>query len=179
MFIPRILISSALLALSATAQTACNGHAEYCTLPYPNVTQIGAHDSPFVGPLPQHNQNLEVSEQLDLGIRFLQGQTRQNLDGELSLCHTDCLLEDAGTVQDYLSTVKAWMDDHTDEVITLLLTNSDGFAITDFDAAFNGSGITEYAFVPSTSPDTLSINSWPTFEELISDGTRLITFLGW
>lgn len=178
MFIPRILITSALLAWSATAQRVCNGHSEYCALRYPEVTQIGAHDSPFVGPLPQHNQNLEVTEQLDLGIRFLQGQTRIDIDGDLSMCHTDCFLEDAGPVKDYLSTVKTWMDDHPDEVITLLLTNSDSFAISDFDAAFNESGITEYAFVPPTSPDFLEMDAWPTFDELISAGTRLITFLG-
>lgn len=178
MFIPRIFIPSALLALSACAQTVCNGHSEYCSLRYPEVTQIGAHDSPFVGPLPQHNQNLEVTEQLDLGIRFLQGQTRLDIEGQLSMCHTDCLLEDAGTVEAFLSTVKTWMDSHPDEVITLLLTNSDGFNISDFDTAFNGSGIKQYTFVPSTSPESIDMGSWPTFEELISAGTRLITFLG-
>lgn len=177
MLISRILIPSALLALSASAQTECNGHAEFCDLRYPEVIQIGAHDSPFVGPLPQHNQNLEVAEQLDMGIRFLQGQTRDK-DGQLNMCHTDCLLEDAGSVESFLSTVKTWMDDHPDEVITLLITNSDEFDIDAFDNAFDGSGIKEYAFVPSTSPEFLDMESWPTFGELIADGTRLITFLG-
>lgn len=177
MLIQRIFIPSALLALGASAQTKCNGCTEYCALRYPEVIQIGAHDSPFVGPLPQHNQNLEVAEQLDFGIRFLQGQTRDK-DGQLNMCHTDCLLEDAGSVESFLSTVKTWMDDHPDEVITLLITNPDGFAIEEFDNAFDGSGIKEYAFVPSTSPGFLEIESWPTFEELIANGTRLITFLG-
>lgn len=177
MLIQRIFIPSALLALGASAQTKCNGRTEYCALRYPEVIQIGAHDSPFVGPLPQHNQNLEVAEQLDFGIRFLQGQTRDK-DGQLNMCHTDCLLEDAGSVESFLSTVKTWMDDHPDEVITLLITNPDGFAIEEFDNAFDGSGIKEYAFVPSTSPGFLEIESWPTFEELIANGTRLITFLG-
>lgn len=177
MLISRILVPVALLALSASAQTKCNGRAEFCDLRYPEVIQIGAHDSPFVGPLPQHNQNLEVAEQLDMGIRFLQGQTR-NSGGQLNMCHTDCLLEDAGSVESFLSTVKTWMDDHPDEVITLLITNPDGFDIGAFDDAFKGSGIMEYAFVPSTSPDFMDMKSWPTFGELIAEGTRLITFLG-
>ncbi|KAK3169703.1 hypothetical protein OEA41_009087 [Lepraria neglecta] len=33
--------------------------------------QIASHDSAFVGILPMDNQNLEVSAQLDSGVRFL------------------------------------------------------------------------------------------------------------
>ena len=115
---------------------------------------------------------------MDFGVRFLQGQTHLDPDGQLAMCHTDCLLEHAGTVEAFLSTVKTWLDGHPDEVVTLLLTNGDGFEIADFDTAFNNSGLKPYGFIPSTSPDNLDIESWPTFEELISAGTRVITFLG-
>jgi hypothetical protein len=161
--------------------TTCNGNPAYCTRLYSNITFLGAHDSPFVGPLPQQNQNLEVTEQLDLGIRFLQGQTHKSLDESdtaLRLCHTSCLLEDAGTLQSFLETVKGWLDAHPDEVITLLLTNGDSVPVARFDEAFAGAGLRDYVFVPEGSPKALTMDAWPTLAALIEKGKRLVVFLG-
>ena len=46
-----LLVVSSLTFLSfmSSAQAICNGHAELCNRKYSNVTQIGAHDSAFVG----------------------------------------------------------------------------------------------------------------------------------
>ncbi|RAL08181.1 uncharacterized protein BO97DRAFT_437841 [Aspergillus homomorphus CBS 101889] len=171
-------IATTSVVLPVLAQSTCNGQAAYCDRIYSNVTQVGAHDSPFVGRLPQQNQNIDVTAQLDLGIRFLQGQTHQSIDNEtILLCHTSCLLEDAGTLESYLTTVKTWLDKNPDEVVTLLLTNGDSLSVTRFAEAFVSAGITDYAFVPESSPSTLAINAWPTLQELISGGTRLVTFL--
>jgi hypothetical protein len=72
----------------------CNNYAQLCDRPYSNVTQVGAHDSAFVGILPTQNQYSDVTSQLDMGIRFLQMQVH-DLDGTLELCHTTCTEEDA------------------------------------------------------------------------------------
>lgn len=166
-------------AVAAQTTTKCNGHAEYCNRRYSNVSLIGAHDSPFVGPLPQQNQNLEVTAQLTFGIRFLQGQTHRNPEnGELELCHTSCLLEDAGSLEDLLRAVKQWMDSNPNEVITLLLTNGDSLPVSRFDQAFTSSGLKPYAFVPPSNPKVLPMDAWPTLKELIDSGTRLVVFLG-
>ncbi|GIJ84389.1 hypothetical protein Asppvi_003232 [Aspergillus pseudoviridinutans] len=160
--------------------TTCNGNPAYCTRLYSNITYLGAHDSPFVGDLPQQNQNLQVTAQLDLGIRFLQGQTHKSLDesdNALRLCHTSCLLEDAGTLQSFLETVKGWLDAHPDEVVTLLLTNGDSVPVARFDEAFAGAGLRDYAFVPDGSPNTLAMDAWPTLAALIEKGKRLVVFL--
>ena len=140
---------------------------------------IGTHDSAFVGDLddPRVNQVLSVSEQLNRGVRFLQSQTHVSAFDELSMCHTSCWLKYSGTVKEYLSTVKAWMDDNPHAVITLLLTNGDGVDVSKFDDAFKGSGLDKYVFTPSTNPDPLSMDDWPTLGEMITSNQRLVVFL--
>lgn len=162
------------------APTTCNGHTEYCTRSYSNITFVGSHDSPFVGDLPQQNQNIDIKSQLDMGIRFLQAQTHHSIGDKnvLELCHTSCFLEDAGTLASFLVTVKNWLDAHANEVVTLLLTNGDSVDITEFGDTFAKSGIDSYAFVPASSPNTLAIDDWPTLGDLISSGKRLVVFLG-
>ncbi|KAJ5157010.1 uncharacterized protein N7482_008110 [Penicillium canariense] len=163
--------------LPRAAASVCNGWAEYCSRSYSSVTFVGSHDSAFVGDLPQQNQNLDVTAQLNMGIRFLQAQTHHSLfdDNVLELCHTSCLLEDAGTLKSFLGTVKAFLDANANEVVTLLLTNGDSVSITEFGSTFSSSGIDSYAFAPSSSP--LSIGDWPTIGDLISSGKRLVVFL--
>lgn len=165
---------------AATTAATCNGRTEYCGRSYSNITFVGSHDSAFVGDLPQQNQNIDIKAQLDMGIRFLQAQTHHSItdDNVLELCHTSCFLEDAGTLESFLRTVKGWMDANANEVVTLLLTNGDSVDITEFGDTFSRSGIDSYAFVPSSSPNTLSIDDWPTIGDLISSGKRLVVFLG-
>ncbi|KAJ5363818.1 uncharacterized protein N7496_009531 [Penicillium cataractarum] len=157
--------------------TTCNGRSEYCSRSYSNITFVGSHDSAFVGDLPQQNQNIDITAQLNMGIRFLQAQTHHSLldDKVLELCHTSCLLEDAGTLKSFLGTVKSFLDANVNEVVTLLLTNGDSVDITEFGSTFSSSGIDSYAFVPSSNP--LPIGDWPTIGELISSGKRLVVFL--
>ena len=157
------------------AQNLCNGYAELCGRLYSNVTTIGTHDSAFVGELPQDNQGVSVTAQLDAGVRFLQAQSHKNILGTLELCHTSCLEEDAGSVESYLSTVKAWLDANPNEVLTILLVNGDNVPVSMFDAAYTSSGLKSYAYTPPTSP--VAIDAWPTLQELILAGTRLVAFL--
>ena len=161
-----------LLLPSAFAKLHCNGHAELCPRRYSNISQIGSHDSAFVGMLPSDNQDLSVTDQLNKGVRFLQVQTHHDLFGRLSLCHTSCFLLDAGTLQSYLTTVKKWLDQNTNEIVTLLLTN-DGGDVQGFERVFVKSGIKKYAFSPPKG-----MKNWPTLQDMIAKGTRLVTFLG-
>ncbi|EPS28042.1 hypothetical protein PDE_02988 [Penicillium oxalicum 114-2] len=164
-------------AVAHTAAQVCNGRSEYCSRSYSAVSFVGSHDSAFVGELPQQNQNIDVTAQLNMGVRFLQAQTHHSLINKdvLELCHTSCLLEDAGTLQSYLSTIKTFLDANANEVVTLLLTNGDSVDITDFGNAFAKSGIDRYAFVPASNP--LPLGSWPTLGQMISSGKRLVVFL--
>ena len=175
-----VILTLALLpfTLSAPTATVCNGHTEYCSRIYSNVSQIGSHDSAFIGNLPTQNQHLSLSDQLSAGVRFLQGQTHKNDGGTLELCHTSCFEEDGGSAQDYLSTVKSFLDANPNEVLTVLLTNGDNVDVSMFDDAISGSGIKDYAFVPATGSGVLGINDWPTLSDMIGSGQRLVFFLG-
>jgi hypothetical protein len=91
------------------------------------------------------------------------------------MCHTSCLELDAGSLVSYLTTIKTWMDSNPNEVITLLLTNGDDVSVSYFGAAMTSSGLSTYAYTPTTQ---LALADWPTLQELIDDGTRLVMFLG-
>ncbi|KAI4214471.1 MAG: hypothetical protein LQ351_002888 [Letrouitia transgressa] len=164
-------------------QAGCNGHKELCDRKYSNITHIATHGSAFVGIMPTENQNVDITAQLDAGIRFLQVQTHRNVFGKLSLCHTSCLMEDAGLLEDYLAVIKEWLDKRPQEVVTVLLTNSDFHEVkgADFEEPFQQSGIVPYAYIPPP-PQQIgtkreSLDSWPTLGEMIANGTRLVAFL--
>ena len=140
---------------------------------------MGAHDSAFVrdgstGNSIAGNQYFNATIALDDGLRLLSAQVH-NSKGSLRLCHTNCLLLDAGTLQDWLSKIKYWMDRNPNEVVTLLLVNSENLDVSQFGAAFEGSGLSQYGFTPS-SPTAASTN-WPTLQSMISANTRLVTFV--
>lgn len=159
-------------------ENGCNGHPALCDRPWSNITHIGAHDSAFVGIMPFENQNVDVTTQLDAGIRFLQVQTHRNHFGHLGLCHTHCIMEDAGLLSAYLTTVREWLDTHPNEVVTLLLTNNDHVNMSAYDAAYTEAGMQKYVFYPSSATSFwISPTSWPTLGELIGNGTRLISFM--
>ncbi|KAI1179264.1 PLC-like phosphodiesterase [Nemania sp. FL0916] len=161
------------LALAAGAVADCNGQAAYCDRAYSKVTFAGSHNSAFVGIGPSDNQLSSVSAQLDQGIRFLTTQTHDK-DGVIENCHTSCDLLDAGTLQDYLGTVKTWVDGHPNDVVTLLITNGDAIDINKFGDAFKAVGLDSYAFIPSGQ---LALDDWPTLGDMISSGNRLVVFM--
>lgn len=159
---------------TAVAWAACNGHDKLCERKYSEITFMGSHNSAFVGKQPSDNQYVSVTEQLDLGIRFLQAQTQDKF-GDIHMCHTSCLLLDEGPLEDYLQEISDWVVKNPDEVLTLLLTNHDAIAIEKFDAAFNSTGLKGFVFRPEKK---LAQENWPTLQQLIDDGTRLIVFMG-
>ncbi|KAF7197035.1 PI-PLC X domain-containing protein 1 [Pseudocercospora fuligena] len=181
-------------------QQICNGNAAFCDRRYSNVSLIGTHNAPFVGSFldPRMNQEKTVTEQLDAGVRFLQAQTHmgnpsvlqlKDDDGtekkmetrddadELSMCHTSCELLYAGSLKDYLSTVKTWLDSHPNDVVTMLLTNPDLRPMSEFDSVFKSTGLDSLAYIPPTSPSQLPMNQWPAYRDLISQNKRLIVFM--
>ncbi|XXH03650.1 hypothetical protein Hte_010055 [Hypoxylon texense] len=167
-------IAFSALALAAGSLAAdCNGHAELCDRVYSDVTFVGAHNSPFVGIGPSDNQFTTPTDQLNQGVRFLQAQT-QDKDGAVEMCHTSCILEDAGTLESYLGEIKTWVDGNPNEVVTLLITNPDAIDITKFGDAFTSTGLETYVFTPDTQ---LALNEWPTLGDMISSGNRVVVFM--
>ncbi|KAI1393784.1 PLC-like phosphodiesterase [Hypoxylon trugodes] len=167
-------ISTASPTSSAASTTACNNSPDLCGRSYSNVTHMGAHDSSFLRDASTSNsiagnQFFNATVALDAGIRLLQAQVHDK-NGVIELCHTSCSLLDAGPLQDWLATIKTWMDDNPNEVVTLLLVNSDNKDVAQFGTVFAGSGIDKYGYVPSG-------NEWPTLQEMITANTRLVSFV--
>jgi hypothetical protein len=114
---------------------------------------------------------------------MLQAQTHRSPDDSnvIQLCHTDCRLEDGGTLKDWLTEIKKFMEapGKENEVVTLLLTNPDGMSPQSFDDAFKQSGADTLCFAPAEGQAApLKLDSWPTLGELIEAGKRMVVFMG-
>jgi len=153
----------------------CNGHVELCGRQYSNVTFLGAHDSFAVGATDvAANQDYNVTQQLNDGIRMLQNQVLVQPDG-LHLCHTICPLYDAGLLLNYLVEVRNWLAKNPTEVVSILLVNINGASPVQFAEVYENAGLVEYVFAPQTP--TLTVNQWPTLGTMIANNQRLVTFM--
>ncbi|KAF7883091.1 uncharacterized protein EAF01_011600 [Botrytis porri] len=166
-------------AAVSTSTTACNNSPELCSRNYNNITHMGAHDVAFLrdsttGYSTSGNQFYNATVALSAGIRLLQAQVHDS-NGTLELCHTSCLLLDGGSLETFLKEIKTWMDANTNEVVTLILVNSDDKSAATFGSVFSSSGIDTYGYTPTST--TAPIATWPTLQTLITANTRLITFI--
>ncbi|KAI0735039.1 PLC-like phosphodiesterase [Earliella scabrosa] len=153
----------------------CNGHAELCDRSFGNVTFVGTHNSYAVGVNNLAvNQDYDIEQQLNDGVRMLQSQAHLK-DGVIHLCHTSCSLYDGGSLQDYLTKVKTWMDANPNDVISLLIVNSDNVAPSEYDTVFKAAGLDTLAYAPESA--SLPASGWPTLGSLIDSGKRLVVFL--
>ncbi|TFY82952.1 hypothetical protein EWM64_g1065 [Hericium alpestre] len=170
------LFSSGAQAAHITRRaTTCNGHPEFCSRTYGNVTYVGAHDSYAVGVNNLAvNQDYNITQQLSDGVRMLQMQTH-NLNGAIQLCHTSCALFNGGSLQTYLGTVKTWMDANPNDVVSLLIVNSDGFKPTDYDTVFKAAGLDTISYAPQSA--NIPASQWPTLGDMIDSNKRLVTFM--
>lgn len=188
----RILISClSFLSLSTAASinpsisrrqtTACNNSPSLCSKPYNSVVHLGAHDSPFVRDATTDfsasgNQYYNSSVQLSAGVRLLSAQVHQS-NGQYHLCHSSCDLLDAGILSDWLEEIKAWLDNNANEVVTILLVNSDNATPEELGAHFTTADIKNYAYTPPSTGTPPASGAWPTLQELITANTRLMVFV--
>lgn len=155
----------------------CNNHVELCTRKYGNITEVGAHNSPFVRPGNSgSNQELDVTHQLNDGIRFLQAQIQFPENGtEPHFCHTSCDLLDAGPITKWLTEVRRWVDSHPYDVITIMLGNGNFSKPSLYAPYIEETGIVKYAYEAPVQP--MALDDWPTLEYLILRGKRVIMFM--
>jgi hypothetical protein len=162
-------------APSAANTQPCNNYVEFCERKYSNITEICAHNSPFVHPQNiASNQALDVVAQLNSGIRMLQGQVHLN-GSTLHFCHTSCSLLDSGPIVDYFTKVADWLFHHPFEVVTILLGNADSASVADYDNAIKSSALNQFAYTPPKVP--MELDDWPTLGNLILYNKRAIIFM--
>lgn len=183
--LPAVLgFTSAVLAASdgsRRATTACNNSPDLCNKPYGSITHLGAHDSPFVRDSTTRfstsgNQYYNSTVQLSAGVRLLSAQVHKS-NGGWHLCHSACDLLDMGLLSAWLKEIKTWMDNNPNEVVTVLLVNSDKATPTDLHNEFVKSGINSYAYTPPSISTAPAPSSWPTLQSLIAANTRLMVFV--
>ncbi|KAI9727144.1 MAG: hypothetical protein M1828_007345 [Chrysothrix sp. TS-e1954] len=167
--------SSTSSAPMATNTQPCNGHPSFCNRRFMNFTQVCAHNSAFsTKNNAASNQGIDITGQLDDGIRMIQGETHW-VNDTLYSCHTSCDLLNAGPLVDELSTVAAWVRDHPYDVLTLLLVNSDYRNATDYVGPLQDSGLGNYLYTPPKAP--MYADDWPEIGSMILSGKRVVVFL--
>lgn len=174
------LTSASLFTPSKRQSTACNNSPDLCSRAYNNILHLGAHNSPFRRDASTRfstsgNQYYNSTVQLNAGVRLLSGQVHKQ-NGGYHLCHSSCDLLDAGTLTKWLQEIKAWLDNNPNDVVTILLVNSDDATPSDLAQQFNSANIVDYAYRPPSS--TAAPESWPTLQSLIDADTRLMVFVG-
>lgn len=55
------------------------------------------------------------------------------------------------------------------------MVNSDGISPTVWAQSYEDSGLKQYVYTPSSTP--VAYDAWPTYQELITAGTRVVSFL--
>ncbi|KAG6879867.1 hypothetical protein C0992_010536 [Termitomyces sp. T32_za158] len=84
-------------------------------------------------------------------------------------------LYDGGTLEDYLKTVKTWLDANPNEVLSMLIVNIDNAPASTFGSVYSAAGVDVVSYAPPTSP--IQASSWPTLGSMIDSGKRLVTFM--
>ncbi|KAJ1922195.1 hypothetical protein H4219_000057 [Mycoemilia scoparia] len=185
---------------SSSSKRLCNGYEELCSRNYTDVTFPATHNS-FAYRIDNiaANQELPITEQLDDGVRAFMldlhqknrntippginvrrkrsGQPKppssSNSTTEISLCHTMCLLLYDGPLVDELAHFKRYLDDNTQEVITIFFENVDSFAPKEIASNFEAVGLDKYAFAPNITDGSID---WPTLGDMVNDNKRLVVF---
>lgn len=167
--------------------TTCNGHSELCSKLYSNVTYIGTHNSYGIGNGTSNiaaNQAQSIATQLDAGIRMLQAQAHKSSNSSttgigVDLCHTSCSLYQGGAIENWLTQIKSWVDSNPNEVVSLLIINSDSVAPSTYAQAFESTGLSSKMYSPSnpSSSGGVSKSSWPTLNYMIDSGKTVVAFL--
>ncbi|GAB7359672.1 hypothetical protein MBLNU230_g6851t1 [Neophaeotheca triangularis] len=178
LLLPAVLRTALAQNTTSSSSGACNNDPSLCSRQYNEITHLGAHDSPYLRDESTRfstsgNQYFNTTIQLSAGVRLLTTQVHSR-NGEWHLCHTSCDLLDAGTLSDWLGEIRDWMEDNPNDVVTVLLVNSNDASASDLAGEYEAAGITQYSYTPSSTEGTLE---WPTLQELINADTRLLTFV--
>lgn len=167
--------SSTTTSAQPTNTVPCNGFPEFCQRKYSNITQVTAHNAAFsVKNNAASNQELSITDQLNDGIRMLQGQVHWENETMWN-CHTSCSELNAGTWQSELETLQAWLKDNPYDVVTILIGNSDYTDVENFVPAITNAGLLPYVYEPAYVPQYRS--QWPTLGEMIIKNQRVVIFM--
>ncbi|MFE9696408.1 hypothetical protein [Streptomyces sp. NPDC006270] len=188
---------------SPSAPRQCLGSSRLCDLRYDEAAYLTSHNAMattadrFIGPF----QDPDITTQLNTGVRALQLDTyrwegsqdiaarldspeftpeqRRLISGAVDqanpprdglwLCHGVCR---AGAIElvPALEDIGDWLRAHPTEIVTLIL--QDDISPEDTEEAFRAAGLDDLLHVPPADQGA----PWPTLEEMIDSGRRLVVF---
>jgi len=157
--------------------TACNGADVLCGRAFDAVAHLTTHNAMsaeaygFIAP----NQTRSFTGQLDAGVRALMLDVHRNADSGLpspnlgaeaiALCHGYCAFG-AIPLTAGLTEIRAWLDAHPREVVTLILENYVSAAA--LETSFADAGL-----LPLLATHTTGA-AWPTLGQMIDSGRRVV-----
>ena len=149
--------------------TVCNGHAELCARTYDQIAFPGTHDAyaSVANNVYAHDQTYSLTQQMTDGVRVLHIEILP-FNGSPWLCHGICGLGGQSLVS-ALQEVKAFLDAHETEVITLL-TESSQITTDQIASDFDTADLKKYARSHALG------DPWPTLGSMIQRGERLVVF---
>ncbi|KAI9302546.1 PLC-like phosphodiesterase [Cunninghamella echinulata] len=175
------LLATVISAVAVSGQQqACNGYSELCSRPYHQAVTVLTHNSYANFANVAANQACAVTTQLSDGVRGLKlsaivpsNVTLSDPTKDIHLCHTSCSILDAGPATQTLSQVADWLKNNPNEVVTIMWNtpNNNPFKVSDFKAMYQASGLLDYVYTQPANNYT-----WPTLQEMIASGKRLVTF---
>ncbi|KAI9250479.1 PLC-like phosphodiesterase [Phascolomyces articulosus] len=151
--------------------TLCNGHESLCSRRYNEVTYLITHDSYAHGNNIAATQNEPIIQQLNKGVRGLKFSAKKD-PSNLHLCHTSCTILDAGSAIDNLNKISAWLKENPGEIVTIFWNNLYNYDINYLTAAYETSTVVPYIYTHEQQD-----HPWPTLQEMIDSGKRLVNFV--
>lgn len=163
----RLLLAWTLLIalLPATTAAQCNGDLSLCAKRYDEVCYVTTHNAfnhqgSFLFP----NQTYPISTQLQDGVRALMLDVYW-YNNQATVYHSSNFLGNQPLI-DLLDDTKTFLDQHPNEVVTLILESYITAAQTE--AVFQQAGLLPYCHVQNPA------QPWPTLGDMIQAGTRLV-----
>lgn len=150
------------------AALPCNGFVELCSRPFDEVVFAATHNAHAATadgyPVVNANQISGIGQQLEDGVRALLMDVYEH-EGQSVLCHGPCQLANTPHAAT-LSTIKAFLDAHPREVITIIY--EDHLAVERIAEDFTEVGLDALVYTHT------ALAAWPTLGEMIEDNTRLV-----
>ncbi len=145
----------------------CNGMETFCNKKYDEVAYLTAHNAfnsqedNFIFP----NQNLNITSQLNDGVRALMIDV-YDVAGAPTVYHGFSYLGSA-SFSSFLIDIKTFLDNNPNEIVTVILECYT--TANQIESDINLSGLNNYLY-------THTDNNWPTLQNMIDNGTRLVVF---
>ncbi|KAL9538105.1 hypothetical protein MBANPS3_011191 [Mucor bainieri] len=156
----------------STVKAECNGGIDLCNRSYGDIAHLITHDSYALTPNIAATQDYNIIDQLNDGVRGIKLSAVPSIGNPevIHLCHTFCGVLDAGLVSDTLNNISQWLKDNPKEIVTIMWNNLYNFKATQLAAAYETSEIMPFIYLHNNT-------AWPTLQEMIDTGKRLVNFV--